>query len=118
MNASAVFRLFPDVAVCVFAVEELSFGEASKAEGGDVHGFGRAVEDEFGEAGARSGGGLEAGAAQAAGEIETVGPCRAIEGALVGGQPVAPDVDGLQAALFDLGNAPDHVVDEIFDELG
>lgn len=49
-NASAVFCLFPDVSVAVFAFEQLPFGEAFKAEGRDVHGVGCAIEDEFGHA--------------------------------------------------------------------
>ena len=115
-SASAVFCLFPNVSVGVFAFEQFPFHETFKAEGSDVYGFGFAVEDELDQAGARGGGGLEAGAAQPAGQIETVGTCRAVDGALVGGQPVASHVDGLQAALFDLGNALDHIVDEFVKE--
>lgn len=58
----------------ILTFDEFSFGEALEAEGRDVNGFGRAVEDEFDEAGARGRGGLEARAAQPAGEIKTVEP--------------------------------------------
>ena len=115
-RASAVFPLFPEASVAVFAFEQLSLGEAFEAEGGDVHGFGHAVEDEFDEAGTRGGGGLEARAAQPAGEIKTVEPRRAVDRALVWGDTVAPNVDGMQAALFDPGNALHHVINEFFEE--
>ena len=71
-NTFVLFGLFPKPSIAVFAFEQFSFGETFEAEGGDIHGFGRAIEDKFDEAGARRGGGLEAGAAQPAGEIETV----------------------------------------------
>ena len=53
-----------------------------------------------------------------AGEIETVGTRRAVDGALVGGDAVAPHVDGVQAALFDLRDAPDHAIDQFLNERG
>ena len=43
-NPSAVFSLFPNMSVAVFAFEQLTLGEASKAEGCDVHGFERPIE--------------------------------------------------------------------------
>ena len=104
--------------VSVFAFDQFTFGEAFEAEGRDVHGFGCAIEDQLHQTGARGGGGLEACAAQPAGEIETVQTRRAVDGALVGGDAVAPDVDGVQAALFDLRDALDHVIDQFFKERG
>ena len=104
------------MSVSIFAFDQFSFGEAFEAERGDVYGFGCAVEDEFDEAGTRGGGGLEARAAQPTGEVETLQPRGAVDGALVGGDAVAPNVDGMQAALFDPGNALHHVINEFFEE--
>ena len=59
--------LLPDMSISIFSLKQLSFGEALEAEGGDIDGFGGAVQDELDQAGARGGGGLEAGAAQSAG---------------------------------------------------
>ena len=64
--------LFPNMSIAVFAFEQLPCGEAFKAEGRDVHGFGRAVENEFDQANARDRGSLEACAAQSADEIKPV----------------------------------------------
>ena len=58
-----VKNLLPNMSIPVFALKELPFGEAFKTEGRDVHCLWGAVKDEFDEAGPRSGGGLEAGAA-------------------------------------------------------
>ena len=104
------------MSVSILAFDQLSLSEAFEAEGGDVYGFGRAVENELHQAGACGGGGLEAGTAQPAGEIEPVDSRAAVDGALVGRDAVPPDVDGMQAALFDLGNALHHVIDEFFEE--
>src|SRR5687768_7906051 len=104
--------------VPVFAFNQFALGEAFEAEGSDVHGFGCAVEDEVDQAGARGGGGLEACTAQSTGEIETVQPGGTIDRALVRADPIAPDVDRVQAALFDLWNTLDHLVDEFFEERG
>ena len=102
--------------VPVFAFDQLPLGKAFEAEGTDVYGFGRAVEDELHKAGTRGGGGLETGAAQPAGEIETVQPRAAIDSALVRCDPIPPDVDGVQAALFKLGDTLNHLVDQLFEE--
>jgi hypothetical protein len=102
----------------IFAFEQFPFSEAFKAEGRDVHGFGCAVEDKFDQTRARGGGRLEACAAQPAGEIKPVQPRGAVDGALVGRDAVAPDVDGVQAALFDFGNTLHHLVDQLFKERG
>ena len=102
----------------VFAFEQLPFGEATKSKRRDVHGFGRAIEDEFDKARARGGGGLEACAAQPAGEIKPVQPRGAVDGALVGRDAVAPHVDGVQAALFDFRDALYHLVNQFFNERG
>ncbi len=104
--------------VPVFAFDQFPFGEAFEAEGRDVHGPERAVEDQLDQTGARRGRGLETCAAQPAGEIEAVQSRAAVDGALVGCDAVAPDVDGVQAALFDLWNTLDHLVDQFFEERG
>lgn len=53
--------------VPIFPLQQPSFGKTLEAEGGDIDGFGGAIQDELDQAGARGGGGLEAGAAQTAG---------------------------------------------------
>src|SRR5687768_878522 len=104
--------------VAVFAFEQLAFGEASKSKWRDVHGFGRAIQNQLHQTCARSGGGLEACAAQAAGEIETIGTRCAVDSALVRGDAIAPHVDRVQAALFDLGDSLDHRINEFLKERG
>jgi hypothetical protein len=108
--------LLPDVPIPVFAFDQLSLGEAFEAEGSDVHGFGRAVQDQLDQAGACRGRGLETGPAQPAGQVETVQPRGAVDGPLVGGDAIPSHVDRVQAALFDLGDALDHLVDQLFEE--
>ena len=102
--------------VPVFAFDQVSFGEAFEAEGCDVYSLGNTIQDQLYKAGARRRGGLEACAAQPAGEVEAVQSGGAVDRALVGGDAIPPDVDGVQAALFDLGNALDHGIDELFEE--
>ncbi len=53
-----------------------------------------------------------------AGEIETIGTRRAVDGALVGGDAIAPHMDGMQAALFDFGNTLNHRINEFLKEGG
>ena len=104
--------------VAIFAFQQLPFGEATESKRRYIHSFWRAIENQLNQTCARGWGGLEARAAQTAGEIETVGTRRAVDGALVGGDAVAPHVDGVQAALFDFGNALNHRINEFLNECG
>jgi hypothetical protein len=106
------------VTIPIFTFQQLPIGEATESKWRDIHGFGRAIENQLDQTRARGGGGLEARAAQAAGEIETVGTRRAVDGALVGGDTVTSHVDGVQAALFDLRNALNHRINEFLNERG
>ena len=102
--------LFPNMTVAVFAFQQLPFSEASKSKWRNVHGFGCAIQDQLRQTCTRGRRGLEARAAQPTGEIKPVQPRRAIDGALIGRDPIPPHVDRVQAALFDPGNTLHHLV--------
>lgn len=108
--------LLPNMPIPKLSLQQLSFGEATESKRRDVHRFGRAIENQFHHAGARGGRGFESRAAQPASEIKAFNIRAAVNGALVGRDAVAPNVDGVQAALLDLRDALNHLVDQFFEE--
>ncbi len=84
----------------MLADEADSLREARRREGGDVHRFGRAVEDPFGEAETDGGRDLESRAAEPAVEPEALGTDRPDGGMLVGGDAVVTAVRGVESAAL------------------
>ena len=66
----------PEHAVWMVTHEQPAGVESIQGVGADVHGRRAAIQDELGEARADGRSGLEAGAGEAAREVEAIGPAR------------------------------------------